>query len=141
MKIAHAIQRPRPKSINLSKMTAPHQHQARPKCTSDIRPHNRNDIVHKISSNQPHFRKSTARYSFSSPSTGVEAESRKKSILREAYSQDYPESAICVQRFDDSLNSAIRITYRISLRSSSVREPRYPLQRVVYEQLLFVAVS
>lgn len=42
-----------------------------------------------------------------------------------------PESAICVQRFDDSLNSAIRITYRISLRSSSLREPRYPLLRVV----------
>ena len=43
----------------------------------------------------------------------------------------YPESAICVQRFDDSLNSAIRITYRISLRSSSLREPRYPLLTVV----------
>ena len=42
-----------------------------------------------------------------------------------------PKSAICVQRFDDSLNSAIRITYRISLRSSSLREPRYPLLRVV----------
>ena len=42
-----------------------------------------------------------------------------------------PNSAICVQRFDDSLNSAIRITYRISLRSSSMREPRYPLLRVV----------
>ena len=42
-----------------------------------------------------------------------------------------PESAICVQRFDDSLNSAIRITYRISLRSSSLREPRHPLLRVV----------
>jgi hypothetical protein len=41
------------------------------------------------------------------------------------------ESATCVQRFDDSLNSAIRITYRISLRSSSLREPRYPLLRVV----------
>ena len=52
-------------------------------------------------------------------------------ILREACSQAYPESAICVQRFDDSLNSAIRITYRISLRSSSLREPRYPLLRVV----------
>ena len=35
-------------------------------------------------------------------------------------------SAICVQNFDDSLNSAIHITYRISLRSSSLREPRYP---------------
>jgi hypothetical protein len=40
-------------------------------------------------------------------------------------------TAICVQRFDDSLNSAIRMTYRISLRSSSVREPRYPGHRVV----------
>ena len=40
-------------------------------------------------------------------------------------------SAMCVQRFDDSRNSAIHITYRISLRSSSLREPRYPLLRVV----------
>ena len=40
-------------------------------------------------------------------------------------------SAICVQRFDGSRNSAIHITYRISLRSSSLREPRYPLLRVV----------
>ena len=55
-----------------------------------------------------------------------------ESIVKEAYSQAYPESAICVQRFDDSLNSAIRITYRISLRSSSLREPRYPLYRVVF---------
>ncbi len=53
-------------------------------------------------------------------------------ILREACSQAYPVSAICVQRFDDSLSSAIRITYRISLRSSSLREPRYPLLRVVF---------
>ena len=42
-----------------------------------------------------------------------------------------PESATCVQRFDDSLNSAIRITYRISLRSSSLGEPRYPPIRIV----------
>lgn len=53
-------------------------------------------------------------------------------MLREACSQAYPESAICVQRFDDSLNSAIRITYRILLRSSSLGEPRYPLLRVVF---------
>lgn len=53
-------------------------------------------------------------------------------ILNEACSQGYPESAICVQRFDDSLSSASRITYRISLRSSSLREPRYPLLRVVF---------
>ncbi|EKM49266.1 hypothetical protein PHACADRAFT_107112 [Phanerochaete carnosa HHB-10118-sp] len=43
-----------------------------------------------------------------------------------------PGSARCVQRFDDSLNSAIHITYRISLRSSSMREPRDPLLKVVY---------
>lgn len=42
-----------------------------------------------------------------------------------------PTPASCVQRFDDSRNSAIRITYRVSLRSSSIREPRYPLLRVV----------
>ena len=52
-------------------------------------------------------------------------------ILKEAYSR-VTESATCVQKFDDSLNSAIRITYRISLRSSSLREPRYPLLRVVH---------
>jgi hypothetical protein len=39
--------------------------------------------------------------------------------------------ASCVQRFDGSRNSAIHTTYRISLRSSSIREPRYPLLRVV----------
>lgn len=43
-----------------------------------------------------------------------------------------PRSAICVQNFDDSLSFAIRITYRISLRSSSLREPRYPLLKVVH---------
>ena len=43
-----------------------------------------------------------------------------------------PEGASCVQRFDDSLNSAIHITYRISLRSSSMREPRDPLLKVLF---------
>ena len=38
---------------------------------------------------------------------------------------------MCVQRFDDSLNSAIHITYRISLRSSSMWEPRDPLLKVL----------
>ena len=42
-----------------------------------------------------------------------------------------PKGARCVQRFDDSLKSAIHITYRISLRSSSMREPRDPLLKVV----------
>ena len=38
---------------------------------------------------------------------------------------------MCVQRFDDSRNSAIHTTYRISLRSSSMREPRDPLLKVL----------
>lgn len=40
---------------------------------------------------------------------------------------------MCVQRFDDSLNSAIHITYRISLRSSSMLEPRDPLLKVLID--------
>ena len=42
-----------------------------------------------------------------------------------------PRGAMCVQRFDDSLNSAIHTTYRISLRSSSMPEPRDPLLKVL----------
>src|SRR5215470_1317824 len=38
---------------------------------------------------------------------------------------------MCVQRFDDSLKSAIHTTYRISLRSSSMPEPRDPLLKVL----------
>ena len=43
-----------------------------------------------------------------------------------------PESAICVQSFDDSLNSAIHTTYRSLLRSSSMHEPRDPPLKVVF---------
>ena len=50
-------------------------------------------------------------------------------------------SAMCVQRFDDSRNSAIRITYRISLRSSSLQEPRYPLLKVVFDNFVSCEVS
>ena len=39
---------------------------------------------------------------------------------------------MCVQRFDDSRRYAIRTTYRISLRSSSLWEPRHPLLKVVW---------
>ena len=42
-----------------------------------------------------------------------------------------PKSAICVQRFDDSHHSAIHITYRNWLRSSSIHEPRDPPSAVV----------
>ncbi|KAG6627129.1 hypothetical protein CIPAW_15G104200 [Carya illinoinensis] len=40
--------------------------------------------------------------------------------------------ATCVQRLDDSRDSAIHTKYRISLRPSSMREPRYPLPRVLF---------
>lgn len=49
-----------------------------------------------------------------------------------------PKSAICVQRFDDSLNSAIHTTYRSWLRSSSMHEPRDPPLKVV--QFLWLVV-
>ena len=52
--------------------------------------------------------------------------------LRQACCQEIPGSAMCVQNFDDSRGLAIRITYRISLRSSSLWEPRHPLLKVVY---------
>src|SRR6187402_1910148 len=48
-----------------------------------------------------------------------------------------PRGAMCVQRFDDSLNSAIHITYRISLRSSSMPEPRDPLLKVLIYLLVY----
>jgi hypothetical protein len=38
---------------------------------------------------------------------------------------------MCVQSFDDSQGFAIRITYRNSLRSSSMWEPRHPLLKGV----------
>jgi hypothetical protein len=38
---------------------------------------------------------------------------------------------MCVQRFDDSQCSAIHITFRALLRSSSIREPRDPLLKVL----------
>ena len=42
---------------------------------------------------------------------------------------------MCVQRFDDSQCSAIHITFRASLRSSSMREPRDPLLKVLISLL------
>ncbi|PHT25195.1 hypothetical protein CQW23_35169 [Capsicum baccatum] len=40
--------------------------------------------------------------------------------------------ATCIQRLDGSRDSAIHTKYRILLRSSSMREPRYPLPRVFF---------
>ena len=47
-------------------------------------------------------------------------------------------SAMCVQKFDDSRNSAIHTTYRALLRSSSMWEPRNPLYSVTLVSLLGV---
>ena len=44
---------------------------------------------------------------------------------------------MCVQELDDSLNHAFHISYRISLRSSSLREPRYPLFTLVLVLVVF----
>ena len=42
------------------------------------------------------------------------------------------KSAICIQRFDDSLNFAIRTAYHSWLRSSSMHEPRDPPLKFIY---------
>ena len=73
----------------------------------------------------------TKRPTHSPLSLRKEKRERKRTDTQGGMLPGGPGSATCVQRFDDSLNSAIRITYRISLRSSSLREPRYPLPRVV----------
>ena len=57
--------------------------------------------------------------------------------LRQTCSRENRKSTICVQRFDDSLNSAIHTTYRSWLRSSSMREPRDPLSIVVSLSVLW----
>ena len=51
--------------------------------------------------------------------------------LKQACFQGYPESAGCVQVSIDSRNSAIHSAYRISLRPSSLFEPRHPSLKVV----------
>ena len=51
-----------------------------------------------------------------------------------------PKSASCVQRLDDSLISAIHITYRSLLRSSSMHEPRDPPLKVVFSFLIVIVL-
>jgi hypothetical protein len=63
---------------------------------------------------------------------------RPKGGLKEGYDSqtgipsDCSLGARCVQRLDDSQIHANRITFRISLRSSSLQEPRDPLLKVVF---------
>ena len=74
------------------------------------------------------------RHCFSNPPRGrrLKTKLRLRGVndARTGMPPGMPRGAICVQRFDDSLNSAIHITYRISLRSSSMLEPRDPLLKV-----------
>lgn len=67
--------------------------------------------------------------------------SRGRAILECDAQADVPlaeaSGATCVQRLDDSRDSAIHTKYRISLHSSSWREPRYPLPRVVISLCFF----
>ena len=55
----------------------------------------------------------------------------KWQTLGQTCSRGDPGGAICVQRLDDSLNSAIHTRYRSLLRSSSMHEPRDPPSEVV----------
>ena len=64
-------------------------------------------------------------------STQHQAKLESTNDARTSMPHGIPRGAMCVQRFDDSLNSAIHTTYRISLRSSSMPEPRDPLLKVV----------
>ena len=57
--------------------------------------------------------------------------SLKWQTLGQTCSRGDPGSAICVQRLDDALNSAIHTRYRSLLRSSSMHEPRDPPLEVV----------
>ena len=75
---------------------------------------------------QGHIRSSSHRC----PTKGTNAEGDPQT-LRQACYREIPESAMCVQNLNDSRGLAIRITYRISLRSSSLWEPRHPPLKVV----------
>ena len=55
----------------------------------------------------------------------------EQETLNQAYFRVDPESAECVQKPIDSRNSAIHNAYRISLRPSSVLEPRHPSLKVL----------
>ena len=67
----------------------------------------------------------------SSPISSQGARTSGWQTLGQTCSRGDPGSAICVQRLDDSLNSAIHTRYRSLLRSSSMHEPRDPPSEVV----------
>ena len=53
------------------------------------------------------------------------------SALNQAYFEEKPQSAVCVQHSIDSRNSAIHSAYRTLLRPSSLPEPRDPSLKIV----------
>ena len=67
----------------------------------------------------------------SAPKVSIENDETLVGIEQTLQQTYFRGSARCVQSFDDSLDFAIRMTYRISLRSSSLWEPRHPLLKVV----------
>ena len=75
---------------------------------------------------------------FQIPAKNHAGTERDSLTLRQACSLEKPGSAMCVQNLDDSRGLAIRITYHISLRSSSLWEPRHPLLKVVRPQAIIV---
>ena len=70
-------------------------------------------------------------FSLSQRGKREKGERRCGTTLGRACSRGGPGGASCVRRLDGSPDPAIRITYRVSLRSSSSREPRYPSTGVV----------
>jgi len=105
--------------------TASHQHH-RPFIHSIPRLFMRSEqiITHQPSSLQattphvtmnPQCRRPYSQQRYNAPPEG------KPQTLKQACSQTEPGSAMCVQSLDDSRSSAIHITYRISLRSSSLQ--------------------
>ncbi|KAG7528190.1 GAG-pre-integrase domain, partial [Arabidopsis suecica] len=67
------------------------------------------------------------------PASAKEYRGRRFVTPRQTCPRPEGWGATCVQRLDGSRDSAIHTKYRISLRSSSMREPRYPLPRVVLD--------
>ena len=74
------------------------------------------------------------RHDCSSPE-GAQTRAPPRPLRQKDAQTDVPpawtDGAICVQRLDDSLNSAIHTRYRSSRRSSSMHEPRGPPLKVV----------
>ena len=74
----------------------------------------------------------------SAPKVSIENDETLVGIEQTLQQTYFRGSARCVQSFDDSLDFAIRMMYRISLRSSSLWEPRHPLLKVVWHFALCV---